>query len=65
MKDEVIVRLEREEALAVLRSAADAVGHTPGRNCRNTLVVSDKEAEAARFRRMVRKLCGRLHREPI
>ena len=51
VKDEVIVGLDQQEALAVLRSAAEAARSHSRSQLNESVVVPDKVAEAARFRK--------------
>lgn len=50
VKDEVIASLPQNEAVTVLKSAADAARNEARAQLRNKVIVADKAAEAVRFR---------------
>lgn len=50
IKNEVIASLSREDAVAVLKTAADAARSHARRQLKNNVIVPDKAEEAVRFR---------------
>ena len=59
IKDEIIASLSRDDAVSILKAAADAARSEARRQLKDQVVVADKDIEAARFGQWCRDHAGR------